>query len=91
MVNLNKMDALAWLRKHLDDDGNDLLREMVRGFAELKGSSANLGATRLSELSSHLEGLGRARALGGATSTVEAIALELERVRIALAAEMPAR
>ncbi len=34
MVNLNKMDALAWLRKHLDDDGNDLLRDMVRGFAE---------------------------------------------------------
>ena len=34
MVNLNKMDALAWLRKHLDDDGHDLLREMVRGFAE---------------------------------------------------------
>jgi hypothetical protein len=28
------MDALAWLRKHLDDDGNDLLRDMVRGFAE---------------------------------------------------------
>ncbi len=34
MVNLNKMDALAWLRKHLDDDGSDVLREMVRGFAE---------------------------------------------------------
>jgi transposase-like protein len=34
VVNLNKMDALAWLRKHLDDDGNDLLRDMVRGFAE---------------------------------------------------------
>jgi putative transposase len=34
VVNLNKMDALAWLRKHLDDDSNDLLREMVRGFAE---------------------------------------------------------
>jgi transposase-like protein len=28
------MDALAWLRKHLDDDGSDVLREMVRGFAE---------------------------------------------------------
>jgi transposase-like protein len=28
------MDALAWLRKHLDDDSNDLVREMVRGFAE---------------------------------------------------------
>jgi putative transposase len=34
VVNLNKMDALAWLRKHLDDDGSDVLREMVRGFAE---------------------------------------------------------
>jgi len=34
VVNLNKMDALAWWRKHLDDDGNDVLREMVRGFAE---------------------------------------------------------
>lgn len=29
----NTMDALEWLRKHLDDD-NDLLREMVRTFAE---------------------------------------------------------
>jgi putative transposase len=29
----NNMDALEWLRKHLDDD-NDLLREMVRTFAE---------------------------------------------------------
>jgi transposase-like protein len=28
------MDALAWLRKQLADDGNDLLREMVRSFAE---------------------------------------------------------
>jgi transposase-like protein len=27
------MDALEWLRKHLDDD-NDLLREMLRTFAE---------------------------------------------------------
>lgn len=34
MVNTNNMDALEWLRKHLDDDGNDLLREMVREFAE---------------------------------------------------------
>jgi hypothetical protein len=28
------MDALEWLRKHLDADGSDLLREMVRTFAE---------------------------------------------------------
>ena len=30
----NNMDALDWLRKHLDEDGSDLLREMVRTFAE---------------------------------------------------------
>ena len=34
MVNTNNMDALEWLRKHLDAEGNDLLREMVREFAE---------------------------------------------------------
>jgi len=28
------MDVLEWLRKHLDDDSSDLLREMVRTFAE---------------------------------------------------------
>lgn len=32
MVN-NNMDALEWLRKQLDGDENDLLREMVREFA----------------------------------------------------------
>ena len=26
----NNMDALDWLRKHLDEDGSDLLREMVQ-------------------------------------------------------------
>jgi transposase-like protein len=30
----NTMDPLEWLRKHLDDEGSDLLREMVRTFAE---------------------------------------------------------
>ena len=34
MVANNNMDALEWLRKHLDDEGSDLLREMVRAFAE---------------------------------------------------------
>jgi hypothetical protein len=28
------MDALEWLRKHLEAEGSDLLREMVRTFAE---------------------------------------------------------
>lgn len=30
----HKMDALEWLRKQLDGDENDLLREMVREFAQ---------------------------------------------------------
>lgn len=34
MVDSNNMDALAWLRKQLDGDENDLLREMVREFAQ---------------------------------------------------------
>jgi transposase-like protein len=28
------MDPLAWLRKHLESDGGDLLGEMVKAFAE---------------------------------------------------------
>ena len=30
----NNMDALEWLRKHLEGEGSDLLREMVATFAE---------------------------------------------------------
>jgi putative transposase len=30
----NNMDALDWLRKHLDADSSDLLREMVAAFAQ---------------------------------------------------------
>jgi hypothetical protein len=29
----DKMNPLAWLRKHLEEDGSDLLREMIREFA----------------------------------------------------------
>jgi putative transposase len=34
VVDSNNMDALAWLRKQLEGDENDLLREMVREFAQ---------------------------------------------------------
>ena len=34
MINTNNMDALEWLCKRLDEDGNDLVREMVKAFAE---------------------------------------------------------
>ena len=34
MVVPNNMDALEWLRKHLEADGSDVLCEMVKTFAE---------------------------------------------------------
>lgn len=37
------MDAFVWLRKQLEADDNDLLREMVRSFAEtLMGAEADV-------------------------------------------------
>jgi transposase-like protein len=41
---INKsMDALEWLRRQLETDGNDLLREMVRSLAEaLMGADADV-------------------------------------------------
>ena len=42
MINDNTMDALEWLRKHLDTDGNDMVREMVAAFAQqLMGAEAD--------------------------------------------------
>ncbi len=42
MINDNNMAALEWLRKHLDEDGNDLVREMVAAFAQqLMGADAD--------------------------------------------------
>ena len=29
-----KMNPVAWLRKHLDGDGDDVVREMIKAFAE---------------------------------------------------------
>jgi putative transposase len=33
-VAVESLDALGWLRKHLEQDNSDLLREMVKSFAE---------------------------------------------------------
>jgi|GEM_PF-1463314 PAS domain S-box len=72
-----------------------LLREAVaegdpqaieRAAHSIKGSSANLGATRLSELAGHLEELARAGAIQGTAADVEAVGAELERVDVALTA-----
>lgn len=45
MVNPNTMDELAWLRKHLDSDGNDVIREarVWRLFRVVAGEGARLG------------------------------------------------
>ena len=51
----------------------------------IKGSSANLGATRLAELTGQLEALGRARTFAGAATVLDDIEVELERVGLALA------
>src|SRR5438132_4602965 len=56
-----------------------------RAAHSIKGSSANLGAARLAELTGHLEALGRAKALGGAAPVFDDVMVELERVRVALA------
>ena len=63
-----------------------------RAAHSIKGSSANLGATRLSEITGHLEELARAGALGSVEAEVEAVAVEFESVRLALVAlvEVPA-
>jgi two-component system sensor histidine kinase/response regulator len=55
-----------------------------RAAHSIKGSAANLGATRLAEITGHLEALGRAGALGGAAEVVDDAAVELDRVRVAL-------
>ena len=55
-----------------------------RAAHSIKGSSANLGATRLAELTGRLEALGRARALGDVKTLFDDISAELERVHGAL-------
>ncbi len=57
---------------------------LVRPAHSLKSNAANVGATRLSELSRSLEVDARAGAVGAPSERVEAIAAEAAAVRLAL-------
>jgi transposase-like protein len=70
------MDALDWLRKHLEADGNDLLREMVRSFAERLMSAevealCNAGYGEVSAERTNSRNGYRARELDTRVGTVE--------------------
>ncbi len=64
-----------------------------RAAHSIKGSSANLGAVRLSRLTGRIEEFARAGAIGSVDAEIDGVAVEFERVRRALAAlvEVPAR
>ena len=62
-----------------------------RAAHSVKGSSANLGATRLTELCGRLEAFGRAGALGDVGTLVDEIDAEFARVCAALDTELAPR
>ena len=74
-------DQLAALRAAAAEGSVDAL---VRPSHSLKSSAANVGATRLSELSRALEADARAGAVEAPSLRVEAIAAEATAVRLAL-------
>ena len=61
---------------------------LARAAHTLKGSAANLGATRMQETATELELLGRANSTEGASPLVEDAAAEFVRVEAALQVEL---
>ncbi len=89
----------AIVSEYLDDGARllDTIREALaegdpqaveRAAHTLKGSSANLGADRVTGICAELEALGRARALGTASGLSDEAAAEFALVRAALAVEV---
>ncbi len=76
-------DQLAALRAAV---GAGSVEALVRPAHSLKSSAANVGATRLSELSRALEGDARAGTVDAPSERVEALAAEATAVRLALQA-----
>jgi two-component system, sensor histidine kinase and response regulator len=88
-------EFLAEAQRQLDRLGEALAegdpQAVEQAAHSIKGSSANLGAIRLADLTGRLEALGRAGALGGASTVCADVSIELERVRVALATVLAAR
>ena len=80
----NTMEPLAWLRKHLDDDGSDLLREMIREFAEALMSAeaqgmCNAGYGEVSDERVNLRNGYRPRQLDTRVGSIEVAIPKLRR------------
>jgi transposase-like protein len=78
------MDPLVWLRKHLEEDGSDLLREMIRDFAEQLMSAdaqglCNAGYGEVSAERVNLRNGYRPRPLDTRVGTIEVAIPKLRR------------
>ncbi|MFY9555862.1 MAG: response regulator, partial [Blastocatellia bacterium] len=77
-------DRLSAMRDKLREGNPDALASEAHA---LKGSSANLGASRMAALCEILEEQGRGGSIAGAPALVSVLEEEFERVRVALEAE----
>ena len=76
---------LETMREGTDEQDAQRLRQEAHA---LKGSSANMGATRIARISSELESIGRSDDLTHASRLLDALEEELGRVRPALQATL---
>jgi PAS domain S-box-containing protein len=74
-------DQLGGLRRAMGTEDPDLLQNMAH---ELRGASANLGATRVSALCEKLEAAARAEDFGQASGILYQLEVELRRAHAAL-------
>jgi signal transduction histidine kinase/ligand-binding sensor domain-containing protein/CheY-like chemotaxis protein len=81
------LPRIAALREAVEQTDANVVREMAHA---LKGSSANMGASRLAGLCSELEKLGREGRVEGAAALVTRLETEFERTRQHMQCELPA-
>ena len=71
-------ERIESLQSAIDDNNSEQVREVAHAF---KGSSANLGATKLSEVCYSLENIGREAKLVEAQAVLDSIKTEYQVVR----------